>query len=194
MFNKHISIAAILSLLCFTAISSLPGTTQAATIELLNFNAVMSSSTHPTSGYETLSLLVNSSRYGAGGFAGGQYRLDGKPPPDDNMPAISFTLAPDSSVLGPDPVPFRLFMAKPPPDDNRPATLIGELDFSSISGYRDSLQLSGLQVLTVDSAGRPTGDIYDVAPFTIQSVPPSPSLLLMVFGLAGLMKMKKSLP
>ena len=61
-----------------------------------------------------------------------------------------------------------------PPDDGMPAagpTLIGILDFSNVTGFRGSLNLSDVQVLAVDAAGVTTGEIYDVNPFTLTSVP-----------------------
>ncbi len=212
MYVKRVSIVAILSLLFILTIPPLSQTAHATTIDFTNFNAVMSTSVDPRTGNEVLSLLVDSSLYGPGGFAGGLYQFQGTatvergiwvamppdpviPPPDDQMPAISFLLDADGNIVDIQPPdPFRLFLATPSPDDTMPGavpTLIGELDFSYVTGYRGSLHLSGLQVLAVDSAGVPTGTVYAVSPFTIQPVPEPSTLLLMVFGLTGLIGVRK---
>jgi len=77
MSVKDISIVAILSLLLIPAVSQLPRTADATTIDLFNFTAVMTSSVDRASGNETLSLLVDSSLYLPGGSAGGLYQFQG---------------------------------------------------------------------------------------------------------------------
>ena len=146
---------------------------------------------------------MDSSRFGPGGIAGGLAAVAATPPddgiwlvnpvltnpPDDGLVAIGFLLNPAGEVMGIQPEPFRIFLGIPP-DDGMPdagPTLIGWLDFSIITGSRGSLNLSGLQVVGVDAAGVPTGEIFDVDPFTLQAVSiPVPAAVWMGLGLFGL--------
>ena len=189
----------------------LTGTAQADTITLTDFRAVMTSSVDPLSGNTVVSLRVNPTLFGIGGFAGGLFNPppdDTQPPPDDNNPppddgiwladpglshppepgtvAVSFLVDSGGTVMGIQPEPFRLFLAKPPPDDGSPATLIGELDFSDVGGTLGSLHLTGVKVWALNADGTRTDSAFDVAPFTIQNVPEPSTLVLFGLGVAGL--------
>ena len=182
----------ILAALMFTLVMT--PVAKAWTIRLTDFQAVVSSVIDPETGNETVSLLVHSARFGPGGFAGGTASVRDQPPddnlwlvdpflgnpPDDSTPALSFLLNPGGTVMGIEPSPFRLFLANPS-NDNRPVTLIGELDFSDVTGTSGSLNLSGVKVLAVDENGDLTGEVFDIYPFTIQFVQaiPEPSTLLL---------------
>ena len=212
MLGRRINHLAVVTLVLFLSLPLLAQKAEATTIDFTNFNAVMSTSIDPATGNEVLSLLVDSSLYGPGGFAGGLFRLPRStttqngvwlamppdpviPPPDDGMPVVGFGLNSDGIIVDiypPD--PFRLFLATPPPDDMMPGagpTLIGELDFSRVTGYRGSLHLSGLQVFAVDPSGRRTGEVYTATPFAIQAVPEPSSLLMMVSGLTVMLGVRR---
>ena len=169
-------------------------------ITFTDFQADMVSSIDPITGNEIISLLVNSTLFGPGGFAGGLGEVGSSPPddslwlvdpflsspPDDNRPAIGFILDESGNVMGIEPSPFRMFLGNPP-DDSIPGdelTLIGLLDFSAVTGSTGSLNLSGVMVLAVDQNGDPTGEVFDVDPFTIQNIPAPGAVVLGVYGLA----------
>ncbi len=189
----------------FTAsLLTLPVTAQAAILTLTDFQAVLSSSTDPASGNTTVSLLMDSRLFGAGGIAGGTAEIQppdpvqppqpvrwlvdpfGPTPPDDSMPAISFLFDATGVLMGADD-PFRIFMS-----DALDDSIIGLLDFSSVSGSLGSINLSGVQVLGVDAAGGLTGEVlYDIEPFTLQAVPVPAAFILFGSGLLGLLGMAK---
>lgn len=195
LWKRIFAIIAVLFVLSFQPLQP----SARADIVLTDFQAQMTSSIDPSTGVETIALLVNSGLFGPGGFAGGLAAVGSSPPddniwlanpflsspPDDNVPAISFLLNPGGEVMGIEPSPFRIFLGNPP-DDSRPGVLIGELDFSDVSGSLGSLNLSGVMVLGVNAAGVPTGQVFNVAPFTIVNIPTPSSVFLCVFGLAPL--------
>jgi hypothetical protein len=164
------------------ALAALPQGAQAmklGTITYTGLEAALTMSDDPFSANRIASLLVDSTRYGPGGFALGEIQVGANPPddglwltdpfggvpPDDTMPAVSFRVNSADEVSGVDPTPFRLFAAA------RDRTVIGELDFSAVEGTLGSLNLSGVVVREVDANGGRTGNFYDVDPFTIRAVP-----------------------
>ena len=220
MFVRRIDHLAVIILLLIPWLPPLVQRAEATTIDFISFNAVISTSIDPTTGNEVLSLLVDSSLYGPGGFAGGRYQVHGaltmergiwitgadtfpglpgnEDPTHENLwadgtPVLSFILDADRNIVDIHPPdPFRIFLGVPP-DDTMPGagpTLIGELDFSRVTGYPGPLHLSGLQVLAVDTSGRPTGEVYDTTPFTLYAVPEPSSLLVMVTGLSVVLGVK----
>jgi hypothetical protein len=167
-----------------------PDEDTSTTIQFTDFQADMTSVIDPASGNETISLLINSTMFGAGGFAGGQGEVGGNPAddtvwlvdpfggaPPDGTPVIRVLLDTSGDVLGIDPTPFQVYVAYPPdpivpPDPVQPAAVIGELDFSEVSGTGGSLSLSGIVVHVVDQNGKQTGEAYSVNSFTLIDATP----------------------
>jgi PEP-CTERM motif len=198
MFNSYgiNRVRDLLVVLSLLAVSLLPQSARAATLTFTNMRADMSTAIDPRSGNRIVSLLVNSTLFGPGGFAGGQFVDDagiappddnfwladpfGATPPDDGMPAISFIIDSIGRVAGIDPTPFRLFIATP---NGAGPLVIGELDFSGVTGSLGSLNLAGLVIDVVDAEGNRTGETYAVNPFTIEAVPLPAALSLFASGL-----------
>ena len=141
------------------------------------------SSTFDGEGNETLSLLVDSTQFSTGSFAGGEAIIAGGDIPIvsdvvwymegytgvDGSPAISFSVG-EGGIIDPDVMPvWRVLVGIIDPEIiiNPDIIPIGELDFSAVTGTKGYLNLTGLEVLVVDADGVLTGDVYDVPDFTI---------------------------
>lgn len=174
--STALAVALIVSSLCFS-----PRPASATNIVLTGFTADMQSANDPRTGNQIVSLLINSSFFTPGGIAGGLAAISGQPPaetlwladpflaapPEDAEPAVGFVVNPGGEVMGIEPSPFRIFLTLYPPDPITPADIIGELDFSGVTGSLGSLNLSGLVVREVDGLGVQTGVSHNVALFTL---------------------------
>ena len=126
--------ALLLPAILLFSLSFLPQTALATFISFTGFQADMTSTIDPDTGNETLSLLINSTRFGSGGIASGLAAVSVSPPddsrwvvdpflispPDDGTPALSFLLSPGGTILGIEANPFFIFSGFPPPDDGTP--------------------------------------------------------------------------
>ena len=90
------------------------------------------------------------------------------------------------TILGIDPTPFRIFLIFTPPTPIAPADIIGELDFSGVTGTLGSLNLSGLLVHEVDALGVQTGVTHSMALFTLQAIPEPSAAALLSLGLIAI--------
>ena len=190
-----------------------PQSSHAATITFADMQAVISIADNPLpANNRILSLMVDSTLFGPGGFAEGNATITngvfqdygqvqwqavvpvGSPttlPPDDGTPAINFFIDPAGEISGVDPEPFRLLAGI----TNGVFTPLWELDFSNVTGSLGSLNLAGLVAHGVDANGVRTGVEFQVDPFTIQAVPIPAAIWL--FGtalvvLVGIGKRKKA--
>jgi hypothetical protein len=116
-------------------------------------------------------LLVDSARYGVAGFGAGKVSAPGSEAmglqpspfiwtvdpetgaPEDGTPAVSFVID-SGQVMGLEPSPFRALAVSGP-------DVLGELDFSGVSGGLGSLHLEGIQLVLAD------GSSLDVGPFDV---------------------------
>ena len=204
--NHARRLIAALVALCGLGLQS-PGaraTSHELTITFTGLEAALTLNDDPRGGGNRIaSLLVDSTRFGRGGFAGGILLVGSTTPddtlwltdpfsgttPDDNMPALSFLIDPAGDVSGVSPNPFRLFTA------TLDRSFVGELDFAAVGGTLGSLNLNGVLVHQVDADGLRTGTTYEVNPFTIEAVPiPAAAWLFgsALFGLAGFARRRKA--
>lgn len=181
-----------------------PTAAPAITLTFTDMRAQFALSPNPlTGGHQTLSLLVNETLFGPGGFAAGGVLIDdvGQTPPDDNLwltdpfgttppddttPAISFNIDSAGEVSGISPEPFRRFVQRT--DAAGVQSILGELDFSGVTGSLGSLTLAGVLVHEVDATGARVvdGTVYAVNAFTISEVPLPAALPLFATALGGL--------
>ncbi|KHE91375.1 MAG: hypothetical protein K8F52_06340 [Candidatus Scalindua rubra] len=172
--------------------SLLPKSAYATDIVFTDFQAEMLPTLDNVGNETHISLLVNSTKFGPGGFAGGTATIGvappddgivwyveapvGASPPDDGTPAVRFRVD-ENGIIDPDiiQIDFRLLVGIINPEVivNPDVIPIGQLDFSAITGQRGSITLSNLIVKAVDATGTLTGEVYDVPDLTITDLPTS---------------------
>ncbi len=202
-----------LLVMALLGLTLIPQSASATTITFTNMQAVFSTTVDPLTGIQTVSLLVDSTLFGDGGFADGQVQFEdvvggippddglwsifGGNPPEDNMPAISF----DFNLAGE-------LVAAGPPDDSRVLagitngvfTPLWELDFSDVTGSLGSIFLAGLLAheLNEDGSLKMVNGMtvtHNVASFTINAVPVPAAIWLFgtaIIGLLGIGRRRKA--